>query len=231
MRKKNASINEYIVLTPTEERVARFLASQTQGASISRIAKEVRLARTSIYNATRSLIQKELISQSRLTYRLADERLQHHGVKHVAQATDQIRSLLEEMLSLRKGDIVYSIESDEEIRYLLHKEAGLLKWQQAIAVKGIVLKGVGSTEALHLFRSIVEEALKTSIKRRSGSARFMAGRITGSCILTSFRDSVVFFSRKENFFHRIDNAEVAKFTQGVIDILYLQLRYHPLIKE
>ena len=219
-----------MVLKPTEEKVVRFLAPRKRGASISEISRGVDLARTSIYDAAESLIGKKLLTKDGFDYDLADRKLRKHKDSR-SEAKGQISVLLKEMLELERGDIIYSIESDEEIEYLLREEKGLLKWQGAVAEKGIVLKGVGSPRALSLFRSIMDEKLSREIKKRSGSARFTAEGIPGPCILVSFKNSIVFFSRKRNFFYRIDDTYVARFTQNVMESLYLQLQYRPLIKD
>lgn len=132
---------------------------------------------------------------------------------------------------MQKGEIIYSIESDEEIEYFLEIEKGLPEWQKTIADRGIVLKGIGSSKALSLFRNILNKNLGSQIKRRSGSARFMAETLSGPCILVSFHDSVVFFSRKNKYFYRIDDANIARFIQAIIEALYLSLQYKPLFIE
>lgn len=223
--------SKYLVLSPTEAKVVHFLTYQRDGVSISHIAQGVKLARTSIYAAIHSLAQQRIVARDKFNYTLIDKRLHRHKVKDAADPATQIKALLEEILLLKRGEIIYSIKSDEEIEYLLRKESGLPKWQREVADKGIVLKGIGSTSALRLFRSIADEPLKKELRRRSGSARFATEMIGGACMLASFRDSIVFFSRKKNFFYRIDNEEVARFTQKVIDLLYQTLRHHPILNE
>ncbi|AKM78225.1 MAG: hypothetical protein UX49_C0001G0006 [Candidatus Wolfebacteria bacterium GW2011_GWC2_46_275] len=224
------SSRSYLVLTPTEERVVTHLTSQKLGASISQISHAIHLARTSIYNALDSLIDKRIVIRKGFDYTLASEQLKPSEAQG-ADARKQIASLLREMLQLKRGEILYSIESDAEIKELLETEGGLLEWQKTLADKGIVLKGIGSSKALTLFRSSIDKRLQGEIKRRSGSARFTIDAIPGSCMLVSFRDSIVYFSRKHNYFYRIDNADAALFAQSIIESLYLRLHYHKLIVD
>lgn len=220
--------NEYFVLTPTEEKVVRFLEMQKGKVSISEISKSVHLARTSIYNAANSLIKKRILEKERFEYFLVSNNLTQSEKYDTKRKID---NLLKEMLGLRKGEIIYSIESDEEIEYLLEIEKGLPEWQKTIADRGIILKGIGSTKALSLFRNMLNENLGSQIKRRSGSARFMAETLSGPCILVSFYNSVVFFSRKNKYFYRIDDANIARFIQAIIETLYCNLQYKPLFVE
>lgn len=224
-KKHNAG---YLVLTPTEEKVVRFLKMQKKKASISKISKGVKLARTSIYNASDSLVKKKIIVKERFEYSLSSSNIaksQEYDVKR------KIENLLREMLLLKKGEIIYSIESDEEIEYLLKIEAGLPNWQKIVADKGIVLKGIGSSKALSLFRNFQEKESSKEIKRRSGSARFMIEALNGPCTLVSFKNSVIFFSRKNEYFYRIDDSSITHFMQTIIETLYLNLQYKPLFVE
>lgn len=221
---------EYIVLTPTEEKVLRYVVAQEQGVSISQISRGVDLARTSIYSAVALLEKKKVIVKKGFTY-LPLQRNLRPRKESGATAKKQIEDLLQETLTLKRGEVLFSIESDEEIKELLDSEGGLPAWQKAAADKGIVLKSIGSIQALAYFRTAIDEKLGAEIKRRSGAARFMTDVIPGSCTLVSFRDSVVFFSRKNDLFYRIDNADVAHFTQSIIEFLYMRLQYHKLIME
>lgn len=136
---------------------------------------------------------------------------------------------MEELLTLKKGEIIYSIESDEEIRELLGNREELMRWQKTIAKKKIVLKGIGTNNALRTLRAMASTELMKHISKRSGAARFTDENIKGICVLVSFRDSVVFFSRKRSFFYRIDDSEVSKFVQSVIDLLYGYLEYRQIV--
>ncbi len=226
MKKNQLKSSEYLVLTSTEEKIVFLLESQHKKMSISEISKEVQLARSSIYRSIRSLINKEVVIKEQFKYFLTLDGLVQ-SKKYVFK--EKIEDLLKEMLSLKKGEIIYSIESDEEIEYLFKKEKGLLNWQKNIADKGIVLKGIGSIRALSFFRSIQSKNLNAQIKRRSGSARFIVETLSGPCILVSFRSSIIFFSRKNKYFYRIDDINVSRFIQIVIETLYLNLQYEPLV--
>lgn len=219
----------YVVLTPTEERIVRFLTEQQKEASITDLSRGVSLARTSIYNATRSLIKKQLLKKDGFTYRLRVTLEPSENQK--SEVSEQIQAALEEILHLSRGEIVYSIESDEEISELLTSESGLPNWQKQIADRKIVLKGVGSTQALSMLRSGFDDKLKENIRRRSGSARFLRDELKGPGVLLTFKHSVIFFSRKRKYFYRIDDAFVARFIQNIIDILYLSLEHQPVVER
>lgn len=228
MKNNQKSSREYVVLTPTEEKVVRILERNKKSMSISEISKKAKLARTSIYLSTQSLIHKKIVRKNKFEYSLTSSDLMQ-SEKYDAER--KIEKLLQEMLIFKRGEIIYSIESDEEIEYLLKVEAGLPKWQKTVADKGIVLKGIGSTKALSLFRNMQDVFLGSELKRRSGSARFMVEQLSGPCMLVSFHSSVIFFSRKNKYFYRIDDASIARFVQAVIETLYLNLQYKPLIIE
>lgn len=218
---------KYIVLTPAEERVVRCLALQKNGLSVSSVSRKLHLARTSIYNAVRSLAKKRLIAKNEFLYTLVSgtpilhERTRENPKKRT-------KELLAEILELQTGEVLYSVESDEEIKELFRSEKELLNWQKIIAAKGIVLKGIGSSDTLKFVRSLDDE-MKREMKKRSGAARFTEDSIKGACVLVSFRNSVVFFSRVKNYFYRIDDAFVASFVQGLIDSFYETLRYQPIV--
>lgn len=229
MGRKKTNSKNYFVLNPTEDKIVKTLSSRLAGLSISELSHAIGLARTSIYNATHILMQKNLVKKNGFKYTPAHPLLQ---IKSPQEKTprEQIEALMQELLKLKRGEIIYSIESDEEIKELFRSKKELLDWQKAVAKKGIVLKGVGSTNALDFFRTMLDPVLQREIKKRSGAARFTHSNIKGSCALVSFRDSVIFFSRAKNFFFRIDNPNVAKFTQGIMDSLYNLLEYRPIVK-
>lgn len=218
---------DYFVLTPTEDIVVRILDNHKDGLSISAISTKVRLARTSIYNAIRSLSQKHLVTKDGFTYSL-HEQLHKKSLRTIS-APDQIHALMEELLRLKKGEIIHSIESDEEIRELFKSPREMLLWQKKIAKRKIVLKGIGTKSALRILKKLASDEFMKHIARRSGAARFTDEHIKASCTLVSFRDSVVFFSRRRKLFYRIDNSEISKFVQSIIDLLYNTLEYQKIV--
>jgi len=226
MKKIGQKRQEYIVLTPTEELVAHALGESNDGLSISRISKSIKLARTSVYNATRSLVKKHLVQKKGFIYSL-HEQLNKKILKEISPS-EQIHLLMGELLALKKGEIIYSIESDEEIRALFKTPKELMHWQKTVAERGIVLKGIGTKNAARILRTMASKELMKHIQKRSGAARFTGEHIKAACTLVSFRDSTVFFSRKQNFFYRIDDSEVSKFVQSVIDLLYSHLEYQQI---
>lgn len=230
MRKNSTQSHNYLVLTSTEDRVLRFLTSQQHGASISNISQAISLARTSIYNSVRSLIKKNLVIKEGYAYMTTSDKWQPY-VDNIKTPKEHIKALTREMLGLKQGEIIYSIESDEEIRELFKSRKELLFWQNAVAEKGIVLKGVGTKKALSFFQSMLDSSLHKAIMKRSGSPRLTGDTIQGPCVLVSFQTSVIFFSRSKNFFYRIDNAYVAHFSQSVIDLLYNALEHQPIVSQ
>lgn len=229
MTNKKKQPHEYLVLTPTEEKIVQFLKARKNGSIISQISREINLARTSIYNSINSLIEKNLVNKSGFRYSLLITELKFIGKN--CNEKDKINALLKELLELNSGEIIYSIESDEEIRYLLNKHAGLVEWQKAVVKKGIVLKGIGSMEALRFFKNNKNKELDSEIRHRSGAARFIEGYIPSSCVVISFRSSVIFFSREKSYFYRINNKYIAKFIQNIIETLYLKLKYKSLVEN
>ncbi|MEI8339523.1 MAG: hypothetical protein WCF94_02565 [bacterium] len=228
MASKNI-LTQYIVLTPTEEKIFNCLILKKSGVTISKISREIGLARTSIYLGVSSLVKKKIISKvDKFKYGISDLSLSRYQ-STVVDPQDKINSLLDELTKLGKGDVVYSIESDEEIKELFYNKKGLIEWQKKIAKNGVVLKGVGSNFALNIARSKFDDSLKQEIKNRGGSSRFVEGKLPGSGVLISFKSSVIIFSRVEKTFYRIDNRNLALFFQNVIGIFYESCKYHQLI--
>lgn len=230
MKKEFLQAHNYLVLTPTEERLLRFLTSQKQGASITQTAKAIGLARTSIYNAARSLVARKFVVKDGFAYVLTSAKWKPY-VENAKDPKEQIKAFMHEMLLLKRGEILYSIESDEEIQELVRSKKEFLNWQKAATEKGVVLKGIGTKNALSFFQSMLDDNLTQVIKRRSGSPRLTGGTIQGPCVFVSFRNSIVFFSRRKNFFYRIDDAHVARFSQSIIDLLYNALEYQPIVAD
>ena len=228
MRKNPSHIHNYLILTPTEERTLRFLGSQKHGASISEISRAINLARTSIYSAVNLLVKKKVLVRKGFAYELVDKQWQSYEQK-ITGPKKQIETLMHEMLQLKEGEIIYSIESDEEIKELFKSRTDFLSWQKVVAEKGIVIKGIGTKNALAFFRSMLDDNLSKTIKKRSGSSRLTDDAIAGPCTLVSFKNSTIFFSRGKNFFYRIDDSNVARFSQSIIDLLYNTMEYQPIV--
>ncbi|MEK7149319.1 MAG: hypothetical protein AAB796_02885 [Patescibacteria group bacterium] len=224
---KQVGKQNYIVLTPTEDLVVQVLSKSGKELSISKISEFLKLARTSIYNATRSLMRKQLLQKKGFTYSLHNE-LSKKIVKDIS-ASEQIRRSMREMLMLKKNEIIYSIESDEEIKALFNTPQELIHWQKVVAEREIVLKGIGTKNAANIFRTMASTELMKQVRKRSGAARFTNEPIKATCTLVSFRNSIIFFSRKQNFFYRIDDSDVSKFVQSVIDLLYGYLEYQQIV--
>lgn len=228
--KKQPNNKDYIVLAPTEEKIITLLSYKEEGLSISELSKNTKLARTSIYNSINSLIKKKLVIKKEFIYKLIDLNLTKIKSEK-ADPQKQIMNLMAEILKLNHGDTVHSIESEEEIKKIFESKKEFLEWQKIAVKKEIIFKGIGTKQSLKIFQSMIEGNLKEEIKKRSGSARFTNNEIKGPCTLISFKNTVVFFSRTKNFYHRVDDHTVAKFTQSIIDILYGDLEYQPLVQN
>lgn len=228
--KPQAELNSYLVLSPTEAKALRFVGARKLGATVSDISRDVKLARTSIYNAVRSLEAKQLLKREGFRYHVLNS-LTTYQEQCTQGVPKRIDDVLSEILKLKKGEVVYSIESDDEISALLECDAGLPDWQKAVADKGIVLKGIGSTEALSLFQARIGDAARHEIEKRSGAARFTDDMLEGSGVLLTFEKTLVVFSRHRDYFYRIDDSDVAQFIQSIVELLYSLLEYHPIVKS
>lgn len=224
------SRKSYLILTPTEGRIVELLSQELGGLSVSVLAERLKLARTSVYSALDKLIIKRLVTRKWFVYTLTDSGLQSRPMRS-NNPQMSIEMFTKELLGSKKGEVIYSVESEEELKELFKSRKEFLDWQRAAIKKGIVLKGIGTARALDTFRALLDEQIKGIIKKRSGAARFTEQNLRGACSLIVFRDSVVFMSRSKNLFYRIVDHEVAIFTQDILELLYGFLEYKPLVKN
>lgn len=220
-------LDSFLVLKPTEERVFSLLQKHSS-LSISEISKRLSLSRTSIYNSLESLQDKNIIFKNCFLYSLQDSKLAEYHFNDV-DVFKKISNLLNELTELKMGEIVYSIETDAEIKALFGNKNELMKWQKSIADKGVVLKGIASTDALIFLKNKTNPIEQTIFKERSGSARFSSESLPGNCTLVVFRNTTVFMSRSEKYFYRINNAFVSEFIRQIFDKIYLGLEYKKLV--
>ncbi len=214
---------DFLVLKPTEEKVFNLLQKNKQ-LSVSEISRILNIARTSIYNSLDTLMKKNIIIKDEFFYSLCSNSYSKHDFKQDNPLV-AINKFFEELLNLKKGEIIYSIETDEEIKSIFNNRNTFLNWQKKISEKSIILKGVGSLRALHHFRQTLSNKENEVIKTRSGSARFFNQPLLGSCTIVTFKDSVVFLSRSKRFFYRIDNQYIAFFLKDIIGRIYTGLEY------
>lgn len=214
---------DLLILKPTEERIFELLQKNKQ-LSVSEISRILNIARTSIYNSIGTLIKKNIIIKDDFFYSLCSNSYSKHDFKQDNPLV-AINKFFEELLNLKKGEIIYSIETDEEIKSLFNNRNNFLNWQKKISEKAIILKGVGSLNALQYFKQTLSNNENEVIKTRSGSARFFDEPLLGSCTLVMVKDSVVFLSRAKKFFYRIDNQYIACFLKEIIDRIYTELEY------
>jgi DNA-binding Lrp family transcriptional regulator len=203
----------------TEQKILEILSTQKE-VSISQLALRIKISRTSIYNALKKLLTKKLIVKDNYNYGL-NKNITTSPLSIYTDSNILIEKLMKELLTLKRGEIIYSIEADSEIRTLVKDRNWFLKWQNKIIKNGIVLKGVGSNNGLLLLKNILNENEKSKLKGRSGSARFIPTEINTHINLVVFRNSTVLFSRKLNIFQRIDNKNISDTFRIIIDSLYL----------
>ncbi len=203
----------------TEQKILEILSTQKE-MSISQLALKIKISRTSIYSALKKLLTKKLIVKDGYNYGL-NKNITPSPLSVYTDSNILIEKLMKELLTLKKGEIIYSIEADSEIKTLVKDKNWFLKWQNTIVKNGIILKGVGSNNGLLLLKNILNEKEKSKIKERSGSARFIPTEINTHINLVVFRNSTVLFSRKLNIFQRIDNKNISDTFRIIIDSLYL----------
>jgi len=158
--------------------------------------------------------------------------LDNEIVKHNSEKPNTdllILNCLDEITGLKKGEIVYSIESDNEINELFKNKKEFVNWQKKIIKNEIILKGIGSKMALKKFRQNLSPEIINDISLRSGSARFTNSQLDGYCNIIVFRDSVVFMSRIKKYFFRIDDRNVSFFMKSLIGVFDDLLDYRPIV--
>ncbi len=204
----------------TEQEILKILSTQRKAVNISQLAFRINISRTSIYNAIRKLLIKKFIVKDGHGYRL-NKHISSSPLSIYTDSNVLIKKLMGELLTLKKGEIIYSIEADSEIETLVKDRVWFSKWQDTVIKNGIVLKGVGSANGLLLLKNILTEKEKSKIKERSGSARFIPTEINTHINLIVFKNSTVLFSRKLNIFQRIDNKDISDTFRIILDSLYL----------
>lgn len=140
-----------------------------------------------------------------------------------------IAKLLKKLTELKKNEIIYSIESDKEIENLFTSKKDLITWQKAIVKKGIILKGIGSIQALNFFKKNIDQDLKTILSQRAGSSRFVETKIYGYCTMIIYRNNTVFFSRNKKFFHEINNEFISSLLRNLLDDYFNRSKFIPIV--
>ena len=217
----------FIVLKPTEERIVTLLQKYNT-LSISEMSKKIAIARTSIYNSLSSLCRKDIVVKNNFLYSLKDGELRKLDITK-ENSSEKIDKLLNELCNLKRGEIIYSIESDAEIRELFNNKSDFMRWQKKLVNRGIVLKGIGSINALNYFKNRINTDDRIIIKKRSGSARFFGESLDGYCSLVVFRETIVFMSKVKKYFYRIDNYFVSQFFRDIINRVYQNQEYKKLV--
>ncbi|MEI7513463.1 MAG: hypothetical protein WCJ74_02480 [bacterium] len=228
MVKNTNHINEFLILDKTEGLIVNTLSQKGEGLSVSKISESIKLARTSIYNSLDRLMENNVIKKRGFLYFLQDGKMK----KYEPAMTDPIRAIadcMNEIALLKKGEVVYSIESDNEIGELFKNRQDLLNWHKKVVKRGIIFKGIGSGQALNSFRLRLGESLSELINQRSGSARFTDSPLHGHCTIVVFENSAVFFSRSKKYFHRIDDEYVSRFIKTIIGVFDDVLKFERIV--
>ncbi|MCC7004883.1 hypothetical protein IT397_03130 [Candidatus Nomurabacteria bacterium] len=131
-----------------------------------------------------------------------------------------LNEFLDLALKLTRGEVVYSIETPEDINDLFSKTSisWLKQWQSKIARKGIVLKGLSNPKGLDVFQKSAKKLFEL-LSKRSGSARFLE-ELEVRMSVVSFRDYVCFFSRSKNKFFVIKDSDLSVTIQSILDFVF-----------
>lgn len=218
--------NTFLVLKPTEERILLLLQKEDH-LTVSSISKKLKLSRTSIYNSLESLRKKDIVSKADFIYSLKNKELVKYPID-IDTPHKKIEDLLEEIAEQKRGEIIYSIETDAEIKELFKDRNSFEKWQRKITNNEIVLKGVGSVAALDFFKKMTNDNDRKILGRRSGSARFLKEPLSGYCVLVVFKNSIVFMSRVKKYFYRIDDVYISEFMKSIVDQIYMNQEHRRL---
>ncbi len=204
----------------TERAIVMSLGRNVQ-MTVSDLSKKIKIARTSVYSGLKKLMSKDLVIKKGSVYFLNKNAFPMQNEQVVVSTSMQIENLMKELLHLKAREVIYSIESDDDLALLIQDRRWFTKWQKEIARRGIVLKGIGSDVGLRLFKNLLNSNEKTILQKRSGSARFVPFEITNKPNFIVFRDSVVFFSRRLNIFERIDNQNIADLCKTILDFVFV----------
>lgn len=221
-------------------------------ANILSLSKDIDLARPSIYQAVDNLLIRKILETKkkgkRIVYIFHKNfdicSLYSNASEQVSKALNlpvkktsssdvmpyfsNLNDFLDLALKLKRGEVVYSIETPGDILSLFKdtKKEWLKHWQEAVAREGIVLKGISNPTGLDIFKKNLGN-LSDILKKRSGSARFISD-IKISTSIVSFKDYLCFFSRQSRKFVVIKDETIAITMQSIIDIIYNMSEYKSL---
>ncbi|MDO9399509.1 MAG: hypothetical protein Q7T79_02390 [bacterium] len=137
-----------------------------------------------------------------------------------------IHSFLEIALQMKRGEIIYSIETSEDVKFLFEDKEWNLKWQEKASRKGIVLKGIGTIGGVKFFeQGKIIGTLLEILKKRSGSARILPNELNFPLSIVSFKNFTGFFSRSKDILYTIHDENIAKTIQAILDFVYEQSNY------
>ncbi len=158
---KRASFSDH------ESKIIEYIIGNGYG-SITSFSRYLGVARASVYKLTALLFKRGVLSsrkKGRRTifeisndfnlleiYKDAYEKLER--TEKIRSSSKQkrfllpkdIHSFLEIALRMKRGEVLYSIETPEDIKLLFEDRGWNLKWQKTASRKGIVLKGVGTVK-------------------------------------------------------------------------------------
>ncbi|MFA6227461.1 MAG: hypothetical protein WC631_03225 [Candidatus Paceibacterota bacterium] len=213
-------------------------------ANILSLSKDIGLARPSIYSAVKDLTARRVLSKKKKGKRIVFVINKDFDIRSLYQETSKqiseslnlpvkknsdsglmpyfkdLNGFLDLALKLKRGEVIYSIETPEDIDVLLKntEKEWLKHWQETVARKGIVLKGISSPTGLDIFKKSLGN-LSEILKKRSGSARFISD-IKIQTSIVSFKDYICFFNRRNKKFVVIKDETIATTMQSIIDFIY-----------
>lgn len=220
--------------------------------SISSLSHLMRLARPSIYLIADLLVKRHVIAPRKKGKRVYYGISKHFNLNSLYRTalneTNKILKLspvkvsdinttptfktLNEFLNLalrlKRGEIIYSVETPEDIAELFSGKYSnwVKRWQTEVAKKGVVLKGMSNPRGLEIFNKTSKNMLDL-LSKRSGSARFLNDLEVRTSIV-SFGDYLCFFSRKRNDFVVIKDQNIAVTIQSILDFLYSLSEYRDI---
>lgn len=232
--------------------------------NVSELAKKTRIKRTGLYYVLPNLLDKGLIKKTikgkRLYYSISDpndfiEKL-HTNTSNLKKelsefkiekdtsvecevliGKQQMSRAINSILKLKKGDIVYSIEGSPYFHAMIGSYIGTAKhWQRICTEKGIVLKGVGTKDALKILMENTPKNLLKYMTNRSVSPRiFEDSELPNFNIsLIAYANVTIIFLLQNDTAISIKNKTVSDSFKSLIDFIYLRgqhVNLNELIKE
>jgi len=226
-----------------------FLCLSKHGSlSISLLSEKTGIGRTGLYYLLPGLIKRGVvrkqISGKRLSYSIAGQdafiqnleesiaalrdfaeerkRQKEHFELSIFTKKKDLAQVMRKMLALEKGEVIYSLEGDETIRWMGGVEESNSNWQKECERKGIVLKAVGSESAVNSVLKNWSPKILKNMTRRSISPKIIANQILKNyqIMLVAYRDEVIIFIPSASTVAWIRNGELSDSVKAIIDFMY-----------